>query len=186
MFTSTPKNIATANLEKPREMKSRLSLIVPAGTANVALNKPVSSSDAEPFIGKLSQITDGKKEGTDDSYVELWKGLQHIQIDLEKNHKILGLVLWHFHQDPRVYRDVVVQVADDPDFITNVRTIFNNDHDNSAGLGIGKDFEYIETFEGKVIEARGASARYVRLYTHGSTGGEANHYTEVEVYGLPE
>jgi hypothetical protein len=31
-----------------------------------------------------------------------------------------------------------VQTADDPDFITNVRTLFNNDIDNSLGLGVGK------------------------------------------------
>jgi len=42
----------------------------------------------------------------------------------------------------RIYRDVVVQVADDADFINGVKTIFNNDQDNSAGLGVAR----IESF----------------------------------------
>ena len=45
----------------------------------------------------------------------------------------------------KVYHDVIVQVADDPDFIENVRTIFNNDSDNTSGLGVGTDREYFET-----------------------------------------
>ena len=81
--------------------------------------------------------------------------------------------------------DVVVQVADDPDFIDNVKTLFNNDGDNSSGLGIGKDKAYWETNEGKLIDAKGVVARYVRLYSKGNTADDQNHYTEVEVYGLP-
>jgi hypothetical protein len=83
----------------------------------------------------------------------------------------------------RVYHDVVVRVADDPDFIENVRTVFNNDHDNSSGLGVGNDKEYWETYEGKLIDAQGVVARYVRLYSKGNTADDQNHYTEVEVYG---
>jgi phage repressor protein C with HTH and peptisase S24 domain len=91
--------------------------------------------------------------------------------------------VWHFHSEPRVYRDVVIQVADDADFITNVKTVFNNDHDNSAGLGIGKDLEYIETYDGRPIAVKGVKGRYVRLYSNGNTSNQMNHYTEVEVFG---
>jgi hypothetical protein len=80
---------------------------------------------------------------------------------------------------------VIVQVSEDPDFITGVQTIFNNDHDNSAGLGIGKDKEYIETNEGRLIDPRGVKARYVRLVSRGNTSNEMNHYVEVEIYGTP-
>jgi hypothetical protein len=80
---------------------------------------------------------------------------------------------------------VVVQVADDADFIENVRTVFNNDIDNSAGLGVGKDLHYTETNEGKLIDAKGVKARYVRLYSNGNTSDDLNRYTEVEVYGKP-
>ena len=95
------------------------------------------------------------------------------------------MLLWHYHADPRVYRDVIVQLADDKDFIKGVRTLFNADHDNSSGMGIGKDHEYFDTAEGKLVDAKGAAARYVRLYSHGSTANAQNHYTEVEVYGKP-
>jgi len=84
-----------------------------------------------------------------------------------------------------MYTDVVVQVADDPDFVINVRTLFNNDHDNSSGLGIGSDMHYVETFEGKLIDAKGVRARYVRLYSRGNSSNEYNHYIEVEIFGKP-
>jgi hypothetical protein len=76
-----------------------------------------------------------------------------------------------------------VQTADDADFITNVQTVFNNDIDNSAGLGIGKDMHYIETSEGKLIDAKGVKGRYVRLYSNGSNANDLNNYIEVEVWG---
>ena len=94
-------------------------------------------------------------------------------------------MLWHFHKQARVYFDAVVQVADDPDFITNVTTLFNNDHDNSVGLGVGSDMHYVETSEGKLIDAKGTRARYVRLYSNGNSSNELNHYIEVEVFGKP-
>lgn len=92
-------------------------------------------------------------------------------------------MLWHFHKQASVYFDVIVQLADDGDFITNVSTIFNNDIDNSAGLGIGEDLHYVETFEGKLIDAEGRRARYVRCYSSGNNSNDLNHYIEVEVYG---
>ncbi len=184
LFVGTPKDIRSANLEKPRG-HARPPFLAPKGTKNVALHKPVTASDDEPIIGDLDLITDGDKEGYDGCYVELGPGKQWVQIDLGAEYNIYAIVVWHFHQQPCVFRDVVVQVADDPDFIMNVRTIFNNDHDNSSGLGIGKDKEYIETYEGKLIDAKGVKARYVRLYSNGSTRNNDNEYTEVEVYGKP-
>ena len=55
------------------------------------------------------------------------------------------------------------------DFITNVHTVFNNDHDNSSGLGLGEYKEYWENYEGKLFAAQGVTGRYVRLYSDGST-----------------
>ena len=78
---------------------------------------------------------------------------------------------------------MIIQVADDADFIENVQIVFNNDHDNSAGLGIGSDKEYIETNKGKLIDAKGIKGRYIRLYSNGSAGSDMNHYIEVEVFG---
>jgi len=184
MFVGTPKNIRTPNLEPDKGGKLRPKhLMLPPGVTNVALRKPVTCSDDEPVIGEPEQVTDGDKEGRDGSYLEIGSGKQHVQIDLGAPHTIYKILVWHYHSQARVYRDVIVQVADDPDFIMNVRTLFNNDHDGTAGLGIGKDYEYIETFEGKLIDAGGVKARYVRLYSNGNTSSEMNHCTEVEVYG---
>ena len=67
----------------------------------------------------------------------------------------------------------------------NVRTLFNNDTDNSAGLGAGTDMHYVETNKGELIDAKGVKARYVRLYSNGNNNNDLNHYIEVEVYGRP-
>jgi hypothetical protein len=185
VFVGTPKNIPPGTtVEKPTG-KPRPPFLAPEGTQNLAKGKPVSSSDEQPIIGSLSLITDGDKEATDGSYVELGPKIQWVQIDLKEVYTIYAVLFWHYHADPRVYHDVIVQVADDPDFITNVRALFNNDQDNSGGMGIGKDREYFEMYEGKLVDAKGEKARYVRLYSRGSTSDEQNHYTEVEVYGKP-
>jgi hypothetical protein len=182
MFVGTPQNVQVEYLEKPLG-KPRPPFFAPAGTKNVAFEKPVTSTDEFPIIGELEWITDGDKEGADGSFVELGPFPQHVTIDLEAEHNIYAIVVWHYHKEARVYFDVVVEVASDPDFITNVMTVFNNDIDNSLGLGVGKDMHYTETAEGKLIDAKGARARYVRLHSNGNTTYDTNHYIEVEIYG---
>lgn len=184
MFVGTPKDIRSPNLEKVTG-KRRPPFPAPKGATNVALGKEVTASDEDPIIGETELITDGDKEAPEGSFVEFGPGRQHVQIDLVEQHEIYAIVIWHYHAQARVYRDVVVKVADEPDFIMDVKTVFNNDHDNSSGLGVGKDKEYIETNEGKLIDAKGAKARYVRLYSDGNTSNDMNHYIEVEVYGKP-
>ena len=184
MFVGTPKNIRTPNLETITG-RPRGPFMVPAGTVLLSAGKPVTSSDKEPVIGEISYVTDGKKSGEDGYYVELGPMLQWVQIDLGKSQELTAIVAWHYHSQARVYRDVIVQASDDKDFISGVTTVFNNDHDNTSGLGAGKDKEYIETFDGKLFDPRGVKARYVRLYSGGNTSNDMNHYVEVEVYGLP-
>ncbi|MDQ8183936.1 hypothetical protein QEH57_24985, partial [Pelagicoccus sp. SDUM812005] len=106
-----------------------------------------------------------------------------VQIDLEREATIYGLGLWHFHTQKRAYVDVVVQLSNDESFESGVTTIFNADHDNSLGFGVGKDKAYVETNKGKLIGAKETKARYVRLYSDGNTSNEMNHYVEVEVFG---
>lgn len=184
MFVGTPRNIRTPNLETVTG-KPRGPFMVPAGTVLLSAGKPVASSDKEPVIGDIAYVTDGKKSGEDGYYVELGPMLQWVQIDLGRSQELQAVVAWHYHSQARVYRDVVVQVSDDKDFIGGVTTVFNNDHDNTTGLGAGKDKEYIETFDGKLFDPKGVKARYVRLYSGGNTSNDMNHYVEVEVYGLP-
>ncbi|HPX40355.1 MAG TPA: hypothetical protein PLF51_07950, partial [Candidatus Hydrogenedentes bacterium] len=147
--------------------------------------KPVTSSDKTPSMGKLPMVTDGDKGFQEKSLVELDKGLQWVQIDLQKKHKLYAILVWHFHTSERVYHDFVVRVANDPDFTQDVVTLYNNDHDNSAGLGAGTDKEYVESNEGRLVDGKGTEARYVRLYSKGNTSNERNNYVEVEVWGVP-
>lgn len=169
----------------PNQWRPRKPFLAPKGCVNVALKRPVTASDNEPVIGELSMITNGDKAGGDGSFVELGPGVQWVQVDLASAMPIHAIVLWHEHREPLVYHDVIIQVSDDKDFIENVRTLFNNDHDNSAGLGIGEDWGYFECYEGQLFATKGVRARYVRLYSNGSTGNDLNRYTEVEVYALP-
>jgi len=184
MFVGTPKNIKSDNLE-PQTGKKREPFMAPKGVTNVAKDKDVTASESEPIIGDLPMITDADKEGADGSFVEFGPNTQWVQVDLGAPHEIFAIVVWHFHSQARVYKDVVVRVSDDPDFVKDVKEVFNNDHDNSSGLGVGKDKEYIETNEGKLIDAKGVKGRYVRLYSKGNTSNDMNHYIEVEVYGRP-
>lgn len=188
VFAGTPKKIPPGTTVQKPTGKPRPPLLAPAGTANLALNKKVTSSDSDPVVGKLDLVTDGQKEGTEGSWVELGPGVQWVQIDLEKEATIYGILLWHQHADPRVYRDVIVQISNDPEFKKDVVTVFNNDQDNSSLLGAGKDYEYFEAAEGKLVDCKltdpkGVKGRYVRCYSKGSTADDQNHYTEVEVYG---
>jgi hypothetical protein len=184
MFVGTPQNICAYGLEKPLG-KPRPLFLAPAGTRNLALGKPVTSSDSEPVIGDLAMVTDGDKEAPDGSFVELGPFRQHVTIDLLKPAVIYAVVVWHYHKQPAVYNDVVVQTADDAAFQKNVRTLFNNDHDNSSKLGAGKDKNYVETAEGKLIDAGGVTGRFVRLTSNGNSSSDVNHYIEVDVYGKP-
>ncbi len=184
MFIGTPTNIKSPNLEVITG-KPRGPFYVPVGTKLLSLNKPVKASDMQPVIGELNMITDGEKEGGDGYFVELGPGKQWIQVDLGASYALHAILAWHYHSQARVYRDVIVQVSDDKDFLKNVTTVFNNDHDNSSGLGIGKDKEYIEVAEGRLFDPKGARGRYVRMYSRGNTTNDLNHYVEVEVYGTP-
>jgi hypothetical protein len=184
LFVGTPVPLNVPNLELPAKGK-RPDFYVPAGTINLAKGRKVTSSDDKPDVGTLDMIVDGDKDGNEGSWVELGPGKQWVQIDLAKRANIYAVLIWHFHSQARVYRDVVVQVSDDPTFKSGVNTLFNSDFSNDLGLGAGKNLSYIETYQGKLIDAKGATGRYVRLYSNGNTANKLNHYIEVEVWGKP-
>ncbi len=181
-FRGTPVPQQEPNVEKPRGAP-RPPFLAPEGTANLALGAAVACSDPMPSAGEVDYVTDGDKEASDFGYLEMRPGTQWVQIDLGRRATIYAVLLWHNHAEGHVCRDVVVQVSDDPDFL-DAQTVFNNDYDNSSGLGIGSDMGYVETSEGKLIDCRGVEGRYVRLYSRGSHIGDKNHYTEVEVHGI--
>jgi hypothetical protein len=184
-FRGTPPN----DTPDPRidNNTNRQPFLAPAGVTNVALHKKVTSSAGNVGPEDLAKITDGEKEPSEENTVTLKRGSQWVQIDLGSPHEIFAIVVWHNNSSVRVYHGVIFQIADGPDFTPdqNVRTLFNNDAENKSGVGIGKDREYFETDEGKLVDAQGAKARYVRVYSNGSTAASFNDYTEVEVYGRP-
>ena len=184
-YLGTPKNMPPDTTAEKPTGKPRPPFLAPKGVKNVALGKPVTGSDPSPITGELKQITDGKKDAFDENVVLLRKRTQWVQIDLQEKYEIYVILIWHEHKMPVVYRDVIVQVSDDPEFKTGVQTIFNNDQDNSSEQGVGTDREYFEGYEGKLIDAKGVKARYVRCFTKGSTDNALNAYTEIEVYALP-
>jgi hypothetical protein len=184
LFEGTPVPVKLRNMEPARKGK-RPPMMVPEGLANLSKGKTVTSSDMEPVIGDLELVTDSDKSGEEGTYVELGPGTQWLQIDLGQASEVFAVFIWHYHSQSRAYHDVVVQISDDPDFLSNVQTVFNNDDDNSSGLGIGKDLAYMEDYQGKLVEVKGAKGRYVRLTSAGNTSNRMNHYVEAEVWGRP-
>src|SRR5664279_4959556 len=184
LFVGTPVPLNVTNLDRPTTTK-RPDFYVPAGTVNLARNKKVTASDNNPIVGTLDMINDGDKDGNEGSWVELGPGKQWAQIDLAKSANIFAVLVWHFHAQARVYRDVVVQVSDDPTFRSGATTIFNSDFHNELGLGAGKDLNYVETYQGKLIDAKGVKGRYVRFYSNGNTANKLNDYIEAEIWGKP-
>lgn len=182
-FGGTPLSYFNENLEE-KSFKPREPFLAPRGTKVISRGKPVSSSDLDPTFGKLSMITDGEKGYQQEYLVELGTGPQWAQIDLDESYAIYAILIWHFHAADRVYFDVVVQTGLDPD-MEQSNICFNNDYDNSLGLGIGRDKEYIESNEGKLVNCRGKIARHVRFYSNGNTTDQTSHYVEVEVWGIP-
>ncbi len=182
-YQGTQKQVRDTTAPPPTE-KLRPPVYLPKGAKIVSKGKTVTASDDFPIIGTLSMITDGVKEGTEGNWVELGPGTQWVQIDLGKATTTYGVLLWHFHGDTRVYRDVVVQASNDADFVTGVTTLYNNDQDNSSGLGAGKQREFYDTYQGQWISFdKPQKARYIRLYSRGNTSDPQNQYIEAEIWG---
>ncbi len=184
-FAGTPKDAPEGTDVEAPTGKPRAPLMVPKDVKNLAPGSKVTTSDANATPAAIGKITDGDKEAVDTSIVLLRKGTQYVQFDLGAPSEIFAVLFWHAHDSPKVYRGVVVQVSDDPSFAQDVKTLFNNDKANTSGRGVGTDREYYESNEGKLVDAKGVKARYVRLYSHGSTDSALNEYTEVEIYGRP-
>jgi hypothetical protein len=164
--------------------------MAPPGVTNLALKKLVTCSmEEDDFIeGFADQITDGVKKSREGDFVDLGPGVQWVQVDLQQEYNVFCVVIWHYYRNPIIYRDVIIQVSNDPEFETGVTTLFNNDHDNSSELGAGNDPSHMAAWWGEVGDARGPSnmgtrCRYVRVYTNGGCADESNRFVEIAVYG---
>ena len=184
-FKGTPKDIQLSTYVEPLSDKPRPPMMVPPGLKNLAPASKLTSSDKNASEESLNKLKDGDKDSSDQSIIFVRKGTQYIQMDLGAESEIFAILIWHAHNSAKVYHDVIVQASDDPEFTKEVKTLFNNDQDNSSNLGVGTDREYFETNEGKLINAKGVKARYLRFYSKGSTESALNEYTELEVYGRP-
>jgi hypothetical protein len=184
-FKGTPKDIQLSTYVEPLSDKPRPPMMVPAGLKNIAPGSKITCSDKNATAEALAKVTDGDKEASEQSIIYLRKGTQWVEMDFGSAQEIFAVVIWHAHNSAKVYHDVIIQIADDQDFLQNVKTIFNNDQDNTSGLGVGTDREFFEIHEGKLIDTKGVTARYMRFYSKGSTESALNEYTEIEVYGRP-
>ena len=182
-FAGTPSDLKGMHLD-PDAGGPRGAVYAPEGVTLLSKGKPVSTS-SESIMGQAEQVTDGIKKAGEGFYLTLPAGKEWVQVDLGNTYKLDAILIWHYHASARVYHDVIVQVSGDKDFKKNVRKVFNNDYDNSSGLGKGDNYEYVETYEGKLVKPGGVKGSYVRVYTNGSTANELNHFTEVEIYGRP-
>jgi uncharacterized protein YjdB len=149
-------------------------------SCNLALGKVINTSAG---FSDISKTTDGIKSTSNfaDSYPT--GGLQWVQVDLGESCFIRDIKVWHYFGDERKYHDVIVQLSNDPGFSTGVTTVYNNDANNSSGLGYGIYSEYAETGAGLEIPLQNQQMRYVRFYSNGSTANSSNHYGEIEIYG---
>lgn len=170
-----PPNMMEGHYSNVREVE------VPRRVALLSKGAPVTSSDPDP-IGELSLVTDGDKFGDDGYFVDVMGGLQWVQIDLGAPQELWLIWQWKYHKYAVIYKDVIIEVASEEDF-SDARIVFNNDYDDSSGLGVGKDKSFKESECGFPVKLNGITARYVRLYSNGRSVDDTNHWIEVEVYG---
>ena len=185
-------------MKRKRILSFLTSFILLFGFIAMAPSSKVSAVETESLAGgKLSMAsaaflnpsyaTDGIMSTSNytDSYPAV--GRQWVQIDLGASRNINNIKLWHYFGDTRAYHDVIVMISNDSNFAAGSYTIvYNNDKDNSSGLGTGTDNEYSESSAGKNIAFTAANARYVRLYSNGSNVNNCNHYSEIQVFETQE
>jgi len=182
--TPLPDSNPPPNLDKSG--KPTLEVQTPEGVVLLSKGKPVTSSDPAPLPSgdaeSLKLITDGDKEGDDGFFADLMPGKHWVQIDLGESKEIWLVWLWHFHKQAVIYKDVIVQVSDDPE-MKNATIVYNNDFDNSAEFGVGQDQSWVETNNGRAMPVKGVKGRYVRFWSNGRNIDDMNQYIEAEVYG---
>ena len=187
--SGTPKEVKSDNLEPdPGPGKLRPPIMVPAGYDKKLTKEETKVTTSEEAVtGDNEYVVDGDKTPDATCMLQLPGGVQWVQLDLGAEHEITAVCVWHDQGDERVYKDVIVRVSNDEKFVEGVVTLFNNDHDNSAKLGAGKDKEYRERNDGRPISAmvdgKPTKARYVRCYSAGSSSEPVNNYIEIEVFG---
>ncbi len=181
-FHSGPWHCDLPNLEKPNPNSVIKKFLVPLGTKLVSLGKPVRTSVDPIESSSPGLLTNGDMSSEDGTILVLPPGPQWVQVDLGKSMRIEKVHLWHDHRRVDVYRDVVVELSQREDFSEETRVIFNADLKNVHGRGEGSDPAYIATNHGRVFDAGGWAARYVRVWGSGSYNHGFHRYAELQVY----
>jgi len=169
--TPTKTNTATGPTNTPTRTNTPTS-----GGTNLALGKIATGTS----LLNPAFITDGDKSNSN-NFGGLDLGVRSIVIDLGQSYSLTKVNVWHYFADARTYHDVIVQLSTVSNF-SPLTTVFNNDTNNSAGQGTGTNAEYAESSAGKSITFSPVTARYIRLWSNGSSANAYNHYVEVEVY----
>ena len=165
----------------------------PSGEQNWAAGKNVvakwtadGSDAAKGGDRPMSMAVDGTKDNLN-NYGEFGgdnnTASSYMQVDLGAVRSISEIKLYRYWSGGRVYKGTVIALSENADF-ADKEIVYNSDAENFHQLGIGTDATYAESADGKSIALREPiNARYVRVYMHGSDGGNTNHIAEIEVIG---
>ena len=91
----------------------------------------------------------------------------------------MELTLWTYEGPPHVGAMRIASSMRDIHYVLHAPQ-----GDTYADLLFSSSKPYVDSRFGKLIDAKGANAQYVRLYSNGNTANDMNHYIEVEVYGI--
>ncbi|MGO4180551.1 glycoside hydrolase family 18 protein [Paenibacillus sp. TAF43_2] len=150
-----------------------------AAAQNIAAGKTPTSNAS---LVNASLATDGASNNSN-AFTEAGTGKKYIQIDFGGSYYVNKIMLWHYFADSRTYKDVIVKLSENSAFSSST-TVFNNDADNSSSQGAGSDAEYAESAAGKTIVFNPVKARYLRIYSNGSSINAYNHYVEIQTWSV--
>ena len=152
----------------------------------VARWKSDNSNAASNSDRPVGMGVDGVKNTTD-NYAEFGANdrtdSSYLQVDLGDVYDVAQINLVRYFGDGRTYPNTTIVMSEDDSFDTKDAVVYNSDADNMNGFGKGEDTAYPETDKGRSFDAKGAKARYVRVYMSGQykENKNTNHIVELEV-----
>lgn len=139
-------------------------------------------------VSNVAYLTDGSTTSGTTIVGNTGYPIANVQLDFG-SFKDVSMFKMFFQASSHLYtyKDLAIQVPETADFY-NAFTIYNNDEDNSIGLGYGEDEEFIATPKGTTIMMAPKKARYVHFGVGGYESGDGaasplTYIKELEVYG---
>ena len=167
-------------------------------SSNLALNMPVSSGSSNnpnfSFSGSVNALINDGVVNASDSTMVATNRAGYAQIDLGEIVEIDYMHLWRYWNDSRTFYATVFVVSETVAGFSSGegRTVLYNTCTDAGsadrggdvhGFGVGKDIPVPESATGLKVNANGVKARYVRVYSNGSTANTYTHWAELMVYG---